>query len=262
MAGAAKSQTVSDGIRSLAFYTEAIRADNLADIVAESIDFKLIPLVDQFNEVIYKFNEIENMGEKLLCDTNDTVNSLKAERERLALELLKAVESAAANRNRQPDDGNITVSPVTAVTSKSYATALRAAVPQSHEMVLVWQSVKGHQVLELNEQELLQKARLALESTNTDTPAPPRMDFVAVKRLRNSGVLYKLTSVQAAKWLRGPEVMKAFALVLGSDSMVKAQTFAVLAEFVPIIFRANSPASWSEVETRNNLDIDDVKDGR
>ncbi|OCH84479.1 hypothetical protein OBBRIDRAFT_693629, partial [Obba rivulosa] len=66
---------------------------------------------------------------------------------------------------------------------------------------------------------------------------------------------------KAASWLRGRDTMKSFASALGGETTVKAQVYAVLAEFVPISFDTTSPHSWSEVETRSNLDINDIKDG-
>ncbi|OCH89831.1 hypothetical protein OBBRIDRAFT_813012 [Obba rivulosa] len=55
--------------------------------------------------------------------------------------------------------------------------------------------------------------------------------------------------------------MKSFASTLGGKTTVKAQVYTVLTEFVPISFDTTSLHSWSEVETRSNLDIDNIKDG-
>ncbi|OCH83677.1 hypothetical protein OBBRIDRAFT_742850, partial [Obba rivulosa] len=101
-----------------------------------------------------------------------------------------------------------------------------------------------------------------MESIEEKVDVPEGTDFVAVKRIRNGGVLFELTSAAAAKWLQQSNNIKLFTKALGSMAEVKTRTYPVLAEFVPVTFRADSTSSWSEVETRNNLDIGNISNGR
>ncbi|OCH89788.1 hypothetical protein OBBRIDRAFT_732026 [Obba rivulosa] len=92
---------------------------------------------------------------------------------------------------------------------------------------------------------------IVLEDTNV----------ITAKHLRNGSVLFEMSSSKAASWLRGHNTIKSFASALRGETTVKAQGYAVLAEFVYISFDTTFPHSWSEVEMRSNLDIDNIKDG-
>ncbi|OCH84715.1 hypothetical protein OBBRIDRAFT_741107, partial [Obba rivulosa] len=94
------------------------------------------------------------------------------------------------------------------------------------------------------------------------TETPDDIEFVAVKRLRNGGVLFELTTAGAAKWLRSRDTMKLFTAELGGATEIKARNFPVIAEYVPVTFKPEDAYGWSEVETRNNFDMDDINGGR
>lgn len=268
MAGNIKTPTLKDNVRALAFYASAIRLETLAKEVAEKTIAKIQPAIEALEEVCRTMKETELLNAGMASEVRDAVINLQEERAKIGPELVKAVEEATVATTINATQTGEQAS------ERTYAAALRRNVPQNHDSIMAREEIRSRQVMvdglanpqdgsqELSIQALLQKAQLALDNMEGKMGEPHKIAFVAAKRIRNGGVLFELTSTAAAQWLQIPDNLKAFSRGLGSTAEIKKRTFSVIAEFVPVAFQADKQSSWSEVETRNNLDMDEIAQGR
>lgn len=119
-----------------------------------------------------------------------------------------------------------TSQPATGGARPTYAATVTHILPTSHSIAVNRQEAQFHKVLidihrdvdatgesavQLTEQELVQKAMLALElMRNSGHAHPDNMRFLTVKHLQHGGLLYELNSKEATAWLQRPENMKLF----------------------------------------------------
>ena len=76
--------------------------------------------------------------------------------------------------------------------------------------------------MELAEEELIEKARVALEQMEQgDESISTPIQFVGARKLRNGGVTYEMGSPDAAHWLQSGASMPRFLQVFSATSVIK-----------------------------------------
>ncbi|KAL6302089.1 hypothetical protein BKA93DRAFT_737571 [Sparassis latifolia] len=89
----------------------------------------------------------------------------------------------------------------------------------------------------------------------TRADAPLEFAFKSVSRMHNGGIVYNLDSMESAKWLRSPDVMKSFLEHFGDQaSCMKVHTYSTLAEFIPVACKPDNSSYLRITEGTNNLD--------
>ena len=152
-------------------------------------------------------------------------------------------------------------------TRPTYAATVTHILPTSHSIAVNRQEAQfrkvlidihrdadatGESMVQLTEQELVQKAMLALElMRDAGHPHPANMRFLTVKRLRHGGLLYELNSKEAAAWLQRPENMKPFTNRFGHNASIAAKNYACLLRNAPVYLRPDNPRDLRELEEVN-----------
>ena len=149
----------------------------------------------------------------------------------------------------------------------TYAATVTHILPTSHSLAVNRQEaqfrkvlidihrdvdVSGVSAVQLTEQELVQKAMLALElMRDAGHPHPDGMRFLTVKRLRHGGLLYKLNTKEAALWLQRPENMQPFTTKFGHDASITAKNYACLLRNAPVYLHPDDPRDLRDLEAVN-----------
>ncbi|KAG5735490.1 hypothetical protein E4T56_gene11132 [Termitomyces sp. T112] len=86
---------------------------------------------------------------------------------------------------------------------------------------------------ELTEKELIEKAKITKDMMGIQELDSPKVEFLSVRKLRNGGVLYKLSSTDATKWLACKDIWKAFLEKFRAGTKVKKQGIQRLCRIHP-----------------------------
>ena len=107
----------------------------------------------------------------------------------------------------------------------------------------------------------MEKANLALGMMSVGEECRPMMvKFVGASKERGlGGVRYKMTTVEAATWLKEKPIMTAFLAKMGSMTNYKEQTFEVVIDWVPTSFNVEFQGSWRGVEQESGLKANSIK---
>lgn len=108
--------------------------------------------------------------------------------------------------------------------------------------------------MSLGEQELAQKANETLKAVKADEGRRPEgIKFVGAIKTRLNLVVLQLESVESAKWLEQPAVLKEFTSKFGLWAECKTTRSNVILEFVPITADITNEVTKREIETFNGL---------
>ena len=111
----------------------------------------------------------------------------------------------------------------------------------------------------LTETELVVKANTAFDLMDTETEqAPAVFRFVAAKKLARGGVLFNLNSVEAASWIRRPNVREAFMGKFGGMSRMRDIECKVLGEFIPVGFDPDAVGATARIEEDSGLEANSI----
>jgi len=149
----------------------------------------------------------------------------------------------------------------------SYAAITQQHVPITHLTVITRGETNNKQILiqkdvnansnnldSLTEKDLVVKANMALDLMGIEAANQPNnTKFIGAKKLQNSNVLYQLDTVEAAKWMKQPEVQKAFMEWYGDTSHIQNKLLYTVAEFVPTTPNAGSNYAHLQIEQDNML---------
>ena len=106
------------------------------------------------------------------------------------------------------------------------------------------------------------KANLALDKLESDLAdtimddiieKPEGTKFMAVRLLKNGGVLFEMDSEDGANWLKHDEVTKAFENCFPGTVKIKGNNYQVVIQFLPVRLKNHLEDLHTEIETENNL---------
>ena len=282
--------TLTECLCAFSLYAQEVQINTLADAVTAKLTaFAGIQagIVDDQEEQHRRLGEMVETQERLNATVEGTVGRLAAEvhglmegqkqltREiegvrRLQTELTTTtglLQNAAAKTEEALQRAPAPQPPTLAGARPTYAATVTHILPTSHTMMVNRQEAQFRKVLidihrdvdasgvsavQLTEQELIQKAMLALElMSGAGHQHPDGMRFLTVKRLRHGGLLYELNTKEAASWLQRPENMKPFTNQFGHDASIAAKHYACLLRNAPVYLQPDNPRDLRELESVN-----------
>lgn len=106
----------------------------------------------------------------------------------------------------------------------------------------------------LTEEELVNKANVVLALMKATAAGQPRdMKFRAVKKQRNGGLMYEVSTKEGALWLKKPEILAEFVRQYDDKARAKGATYPYTARMVPIAFKVDSFDERRRVEEDSGL---------
>jgi cell division septum initiation protein DivIVA len=107
---------------------------------------------------------------------------------------------------------------------------------------------------DLNEEELVQRANLAVNKMGNTAGKPHKMVFAAATKLAHGGIRYRMHDATCAIWIKTLQVKELFLKeFFGGAGSLKNRHFAVIVEFVPVRFNVENPEEMREMERMNGL---------
>jgi hypothetical protein len=107
--------------------------------------------------------------------------------------------------------------------------------------------------------EMLAKVNLALEQLEGDKSdgiygqdRPEGTKFIAVRTLKNGGVLLEMDSEEGADWLRDEETIKEYEKQLPGAVRVKARSYQVVIQFIPAQLKDRLETMLTDIEVEND----------
>ncbi|KAF8227499.1 hypothetical protein L208DRAFT_1379717 [Tricholoma matsutake] len=115
--------------------------------------------------------------------------------------------------------------------------------------------LEGDGMAELTEKQLVEKANVALDLMGLQAEDKPEGTwFMGVSKLNGvGGVMYEMDSEEAAEWLKGGEVMKAFIAKMGSTADYRAQTYEVVVDWVLTTLNMGQMGALESIEQASGL---------
>ena len=290
--------TAVECLCAFAVYADEIQTETLAARVTKSVQPILAiqaDLIDTRDEQQHRFDELIGTQEKLNREVEGTVGRLATEvhklvegQQRLAQELegVRRLQTdltsaadrftaatTASTRNPAPDTPPSSM-PRTDFARPTYAATVTHALPTSHSLNVARQDAQCRKILvdlrkqddsddmplaQLNEQELVKKAALALDIMRESGHTPPAgLRFLTVKCLRHGGLLYELNSKEGATWLQKQENMKPFTDSFGPDATIRAKYYPCLLRNAPTYLQPDDPNTLRDLEAENDWKRDDL----
>jgi len=115
----------------------------------------------------------------------------------------------------------------------------------------------------LSDKELVDKARMALDSTIGLGEQPSNMSFAVARRQQQGRkVLLQLNSAEAAEWLRQTDVLWEFQGHFSGSYLVKPSVFEVIVEYAPISLELDDAALFRRIEQESALTEQTLVGGR
>jgi hypothetical protein len=110
----------------------------------------------------------------------------------------------------------------------------------------------------------VEKAIVALDLMGLQAEDKPEgTRFVGVSKLNGAGgVMYEMDSEEAAEWLKGGNVMKAFIAKMGSTADYKAQTYEVVVDWVPTTLDVGQMGALELIEQASGLQAATIREAR
>ncbi|OSX55843.1 hypothetical protein POSPLADRAFT_1084323, partial [Postia placenta MAD-698-R-SB12] len=93
---------------------------------------------------------------------------------------------------------------------------------------------------------------IAMEQMGEESAKAPAggVTFRSARRLKNGGVIFEMNSIEAATWLREPDVMPRFlSFYDGGNSVAKSNKYPIIIEFVSTDFDPTSEHEVRKIET-------------
>jgi hypothetical protein len=144
--------------------------------------------------------------------------------------------------------------PLTPVTAQAHATARAKAQADERNIILDLDGEAVTGVAKLSEQELVERANVAIDRMSIQAgDKPEQFAFAAAFKLEHGGIRYRMADKASADWLRKPDVRVAFAAAFGGDGRLKDRTYSVIAEFADIAFDPTSADGLKAVARLNAI---------
>ena len=108
----------------------------------------------------------------------------------------------------------------------------------------------------------MEKANLALEMmVEGEGNRLMGMKFVGANKEKGlGGVLYKLNSGEAAKWLKEKATIADFLSKMGSTLEYKEQMYKVVVDWIPILLEVDQPYIWRAIEQTSGIRCEAIKE--
>ena len=115
----------------------------------------------------------------------------------------------------------------------------------------------------LSDKEVVDKARMALDSTAGIGERPLNMSFAIARRQQNgTKVLLQLNTAEAAQWLRQTAVLREFQDHFGGSCLIKPSVFEIIVEYAPVSLDLDNGSLFRHIEQDCVLDDQDIVGGR
>jgi len=116
---------------------------------------------------------------------------------------------------------------------------------------------------ELTPKEMLAKANLALEQLKHDNETngiehPEGAKFIAVRALKNGGVLLEMDSEEGADWLRDEDITKEYEKQFPGVVKVKGKTYQVVVQFISTRLKDRLETMTTDIEEENDWPEDTI----
>ena len=252
-----------DGIRAVAYLIADATAQHIADEVTTVVKTHLQEQMESFNANVETLRDAVEHVTGAAKEITDKMNEFKDEFQETSEKLAQTSQDLTDKTQEATMQDHTTRDP----RPTSYAAITQQHVPMAHLTVITRGETNDKQILiqkdanansnaldSLTEKDLVTKANTALDLMGIEAADQPKdTKFVGAKKLRNGNVLYQLDTAEAAKWLRQPEVQKAFIERYGGTSNIQNKLFYTVAEFVPTTFDAGSNYAHLRVEQDNAI---------
>ncbi|KAJ3486121.1 hypothetical protein NLI96_g4455 [Meripilus lineatus] len=132
-------------------------------------------------------------------------------------------------------------------------------------ITLEWPNNGDKSTRALTELELVSKGNLALERMKEEEryEIPEGISFLCARKQGDRGFQLELNTVENANWIRQGDNTKDFTKYFdGGLCTPKVQTFAMLAEFVPVSFEPENQQAVEEMARANGIDVQEIKSTR
>ena len=115
------------------------------------------------------------------------------------------------------------------------------------------------QFTKLTDSDLIHKAKAAVDYMGLyGSTKPASFQILSVRWVRNRRIIYKLESVQSAKWLRAPETVQEFAKQFNTYVLHSPAGFAIIVENVPTTYEPRYPEGARLLEELNRLPVGSI----
>lgn len=277
------SKVVVDGLRATALILESLNIDSTASSVAKAITNLVQPATEQLASTIEDLqrttNDLRGSAVSITRTADEFVETTASSVQYLTDAAADAASAAsqmneAIKNQAQPPAS----SPMqTQQQPSSYATAVATGTPHhlAHAPTLAREDARSHQVLidkapgathngleDLSEKELVEKARVALELLKQEQNIDMLIQFVGARKLRNGGVIYKMDTAEAARWLKSNTNISKFLQVFSATSVIKQRSYPIIADYIPLSFSPTNRAHLTDIENENKLEPEGILSAR
>lgn len=219
-------QWAVDSIRSVALCIGEAMADSIVERLVESVTEAVESKHGTLSEAI---NDAAENTSKVIAEIK---NSCEEAVQKLASTARKTPQAPAAPTYAGVLQANLGAA--AALGSVHYSIVAKGQLQEKQVLVEKAPGVESNGLKDLTERMLIEKAKLALDRMGRGAEDRPEgMEFVAATKLRNGGVVYDMSSVEAARWLRKDDVKRSFLQGYDSQAIIKNRIYLVVAEFVP-----------------------------
>jgi hypothetical protein len=209
-------KTLTDGIKAIVILLEGKLTDMIVEETTRKIMQAITPTVEKLMQEIDRMNTVTE-------------------------ELQAKVSTLEEARNDDPPQNPTNGEPnPTAPRRMTYATVTQVHVPpqhaavmarsQGHERQVLIKGNQGHKangLRELNERQLIEKANLVVELMGEAVVDKPQEGniFLGTQKLPRGGVLYLMTTPEAANWMKRHEIKEAFLQHYGGTAWCRASSW-------------------------------------
>jgi hypothetical protein len=266
----ATAERVSEAVKSSIGVTLGSQLETLATLSARMTEYtdRIGDLAENLEGCVNGFNNVgEYIGEQSKDAAermHETIDALQGDIDQIGK---FAAETPAKTSLQQPTSTTTRIDPF------SYAQITQRHLPATHASTLARSNERQRQILiesapgmpeeqgltSLTEAELVVKANTAFDLMDIEKEqAPAVFRFVAAKKLTRGGVLLNLNSVEAASWIRRPDVREAFMGKFGGMSRMRDIECRVLGEFIPVGFDPDAAGVTSRIEEDSGLEANSI----
>ncbi|KNZ77458.1 hypothetical protein J132_05416 [Termitomyces sp. J132] len=213
-------QDVKDGMKAIAIGLEEVKVEETGKMVMEKVG----KAMDEYREALETLAEATV---KTITEMAEQTKELVERVEEGQVVDMRREESTTKEARTGGDEGeeeaprNHTVSYAQAARRAEREDVERRAKDRTRQLI-VDNTEGGRGWKDLTEKELIEKAKVAKELMGIQGMDSPEIEFLSARKLRNGGVLYKLNSTDAAKWLAKPDVRRTFLSRFGAGATVSA----------------------------------------
>jgi hypothetical protein len=261
-------------MRAVAFILNSITNDSIIESITLVVASRLDDHFAQLKVIETNLLEQEDQLRAAATLATNTIEDFRADMDGI----MERLEDASKAVNTAAETVQARQSATRASPPASYAVAVRAIVPipPEHAASIVKGDVFDRQIIVardpsaqgdvlamLTEKELVEKAKITLDLMGmAAADRPDDLAFVGVRRTQAGSILYQLNSAEAAKYMRNADVMREFLNHFGAMSVMRARTFQVIVEYMPVTFALAELFALGNVEEASSLPAGSILEAR